>query len=252
MKKLLLTAALMVVWGGLFAQTTFNQPVKNTTKHVLVFIERNSLVIEGKAKNEVSIEIEQPIKLPEMAEGLKRLYVKGLNDNTSLGLSVSQEDSVMIIREACNCHNGTYQMSIPQNLNLTVVEHSGNQWGGKWTIRNLAGNVNLNTEFGNIYLENLTGKINTHSRHGKISAVLESPKTTSISSTYGKVDIVVSPTIKADFVIKSCQHGEVFSDFEGMKFDEEQKEITAKINGGGSMVSLKSEYGNVFVRKNTK
>lgn len=242
----------MVVWGGLFAQTTYNQPVKSTIKHVLVFIERNSLVIEGQPKNEVSIEIEKPIKFPEMAEGLKRLYVKGLNDNTSLGLSVSQEDSVMVIREACNCHNGTYQISIPQNLNLTLIEHSGNQWGGKWTIRNLAGDVNLNTEFGNLYLENLVGRINAQTRHGKVSASLNSPKSTSISSIFGKVDILVPPTIKADFVIKSCQHGEVFSDFEGMKFDEEQKEITAKLNGGGSTINLKSEYGNVFVRKNMK
>lgn len=242
----------MVVWAGLFAQTTFNQPIKSSIKHVLVFIERNSLIIEGQSKNEVSIEIEKPIKLPEMAEGLKRLYVKGLNDNTSLGLSVSQEDSVMVIREACNCHNGAYNIAIPQNINLTIIEHSNNQGGGKWTIRDLSGDVNINTEFGNIYLENLTGKINTYSRHGKISALLSSPKNTSISSTYGKVDVMVSPTIKADFVIQRCQYGEVFSDFDGMKFDEEQKEITAKMNGGGSMINLKSEFGNVFVRKTTK
>jgi hypothetical protein len=260
----------MVVWCNVFAQTTFNQPVRSTIKHVLVFIENNSVLINGQGNSEINIEIDKPIQTPQMAEGLRRVYQKGLNDNTQLGLSVQQEDSVMVIREVCNCHDGVYRISIPQNLDLTMVEYVNENWDGNrnynnwgnnwnnrceecsrntWTVKNLNGMTNLTAVYRNIYLDNPSGIIKAESRYGKIRGRLRNPKNSSFTSTYSQIELDISESVNADLAIKKCEYGEIFSDFDNLIMNNDTKFANLKLNKGGAKIEAKTTYGNVFIRK---
>jgi hypothetical protein len=256
----------MVVWCNVFAQTTFNQPVRSTIKHVLVFIENNSVLINGQGNSEINIEIDKPIQIPQMAEGLRRVYQKGLNDNTQLGLAVQQEDSVMVIREVCNCHNGIYRISIPQNLNLTMVEYTNENWDGNrnysnwgnrceecsqntWSVKNLNGTANLSSIYRNIYLDNPSGNVKAESRYGKIRGRLKNPKNSSFTSTYSQIELDISESVNADLAIKKCEYGEIFSDFDNLIMNNDTKFANLKLNKGGAKIEAKTTYGNVFIRK---
>lgn len=249
MKKLLLTTIVGVVWVNLFAQTTFNQPAKSSLKHVVLFVQGNSVAIAGSSKNEISVEIDKPIKMPEMSDGLKRVYVKGLQDNTNLGLNISQEDSILVIREVCNCNSGMYKIVVPQNLHVIMLENSQNH-GSNWRIVDMKGGIDLKSEFGNIYLQNVLGNIKAYTRHGKINAELTDIQNVNLSSTFGKVSLEVKPDVKANLKITGCKWGDIFTDFELPQFSTNEREISTQLNGGGnSFIQLSSEHSDIFLRK---
>lgn len=249
MKKLLLTTTFLVVWVNLFAQTTFNQATKSSLKHAVLFIQGNSVAIAGSPKNEISVEIDKPIKMPDLSDGLKRVYVKGLQDNTNLGLNISQEDSILVIREVCNCYSGIYKITIPQNLHVIMIENNQNH-GGSWTFADIKGGMDLKSEFGNIYLQNVLGNVKAYTRHGKIDAELADIQNVNLSSTFGKVSLEVKPDLKANLKITGCRWGDIFTDFDLPQKESNQTELITQLNGGGNAkIELHSEHADVFLKK---
>ncbi len=251
MKKLLLLYCL-IAGQVAFAQVRYAVVAKNTIKDAAILIDRNHIHIQGYDGNEIRIEIENPISIPKQADGLKRVTIKGLEDNTQLGLNVLQEDSMLVIREVCNCYNGTYTMYLPKRLNLMLYENSP-QNGQRWAVKDMQGNFDASTEFGHIYLQNVSGSIKAYSRHGSVNAYLTQTNSVYLSSLFGKVVAELPPTIKADLKIKTSEWNDVFTDFQLPVTENNQNIITTRLNGGGNLVELKSEHGNIYLRqKKTK
>lgn len=248
MKKLLTLLLFCVGWQISFGQMRFATPLKSTSKQAIVLIERNNINIQGYEGSEIRIEISEPINPPKQADGLKRVIIKGLEDNTQLGVNVTQEDTTLVIREVCNCYGGTYTIYLPNKLNLMVYENFP-QHGQRWAVKDLLGNFEASTEFGNIYLQNVTGNIKAYTRHGSLNAYLNQNSNVYLSSLYGKVLLEVPATIKADLKIRASEWNDVFTDFQLPVYENKQNILTASLNGGGTPIELKSEHGNIYLRK---
>ncbi|HEY1055807.1 MAG TPA: hypothetical protein VGE24_11745 [Emticicia sp.] len=248
MKKLFTLLLLCLGWQTSFSQIRFATPLKSTSRQAIILIERNNINFQGYEGNEIRIEIDEPINPPKQADGLKRVIIKGLEDNTQLGLNVTQEDTTLVIREVCNCYNGTYTIYLPNKLNLMVYENFP-QHGQRWAVKDMLGNFEASTEFGNIYLQNLTGNIKAYTRHGSLNAYLNQSNSIYLSSLFGKVILEVPATIKADLKIRVSEWNDVFTDFQLPVYENKQNILTASLNGGGNLIELKSEHGNIYLRK---
>ena len=231
-----------------FAQTRYATAAKNSIKQAAILIERNNINIQGYEGNEIRIEIDQPITPPKQADGLKRVAIKGLEDNTQLGINVLQEDSTLVIREVCNCYGGTYTLYLPNKLNLMIYENFP-QHGQRWAVKDMRGNFDASTEFGHIYLQNVSGNIKAYSRHGSVNAYLNQTNNLYLSSLYGKVVAELPNTIKADLKIRTSEWNDVFTDFQLPVSENKQNTLTAQLNGGGNPIELKSEHGNIYLRQ---
>lgn len=252
MKNYLLTAASLLVWVGGFAQTSYKTTLASGVRHAAVLIERNNLVIEGYAGTDILIETDDRITAPETAQGLQRLHVKGLTDNSGLGLSVLQSDSILSITEVCNCYSGTYRLKIPMMLHLTLLENS--PWGGnKWIVRNLTGDADIRSEAASVSLDNLSGGIKVFLMQGKITANLDVPamaKAITLVSRHGIVSLTVPDNIKANVTLQAWNdYGDIFTDFDSNNFQKTDGKLTGKLNGGGNSISLQSRFGNLYLRK---
>ena len=179
---------------------------------------------------------------------MTRVTIKGFEDNTQLGINISQEDTTLLIRDVCNCYNGTYTIYLPNKLNLTLYENYP-QHGQRWAVKDMTGNFEASSEFGHIYLQNLTGNIKAYSRHGSVNAYLSQASNIYLSCLYGKVFLEVPATVKADLTIKVSEWNDIFTDFQLPVYENKQNILTAALNGGGMPVELKSEHGNIYLRK---
>ncbi|MFN8353064.1 MAG: DUF4097 family beta strand repeat-containing protein [Spirosomataceae bacterium] len=251
MKKYLFAASLVLAWASCYAQTTFKTTASSGLKNAVVFIERNNLVIEGTTSNEILIEIDEPIRLPETAQGLQRLSVKGLTDNTNLGLSVTQENGILAITEVCNCYAGTYRIKLPTTVNLTVTENS--PWGGnKWIVRNVTGDLDIRSESSSVTLDRAGAGIQVLLTQGKIIADFAelSTKPITLASRHGIVSVTIPDNAKSTVSLKTCNgYGDIFTDFDTATFEKSEDGLSGKINGGGTPLSLVARYGNVYLRK---
>ena len=247
MKKLLFLFCCLAGQVAL-AQIRYATAAKNSIKHAAILIERNNINIQGYEGHEIRIEIDQPISPPKQADGLKRVAIKGLEDNTQLGINILQDDSTLVIREVCNCYGGTYTIYLPNKFNLMIYENFP-QHGQRWAVKDMRGSFDASTEFGHIYLQNVSGNIKAYSRHGSVNAYLSQTNNLYLSSLYGKVVAELPSNIKANLKIKTSEWNDVFTDFQVPLSDNNQNTLTAQLNGGGNPVELKSEHGNIYLRQ---
>ena len=252
MKNYLLTAASLLVWVSGYAQTSYKTTLTSGVRHAVVLIERNNLVIEGYPGTDILIETDDRITTPETAQGLQRLHVKGLTDNSGLGLSVLQSDSILSITEVYNCYSGTYRIKIPMMLHLTLLENS--PWSGnKWIVRNLTGDADIRSEAASVSLDNLSGGIKVFLMQGKITANLDVPATAkaiTLVSRHGTVSLTIPDNTKANVTLQAWNsYGDIFTDFDSSNFQKTDDELTGKLNGGGNAISLQSRFGNLYLRK---
>lgn len=252
MKNYLLTVASLLVWVSSFAQTSYKTTLASNVRHAVVVIERNNLVIEGYAGTDILIETDERISSPETAQGLQRLHVKGLTDNSGLGLSVLQSDSILSITEVCNCYSGTYRIKIPMMLHLTLLEN-GPWSSSKWIVRNLTGDADIRSEAASVSLDNLSGSIKVLLMQGKITANLDTPALTkpiTLVSRHGIVSLTIPDNTKATVTMQAWNgYGDIFTDFDTSNFQKTDDKLTGKLNGGGNTISLQSRFGNLYLRK---
>lgn len=239
-----------MAFGHAFAQTQYKTTFGDN-KTVVIWIERNNVMVEGTSGNEVVIEIDEPVKVPETAQGLRRLNVRGLDDNSGLGLSVTPEGSVLKIMEVCNCYAGTYRIKIPFNSNLTMLDQ--NSWGGKRMVRNIAGEVDVRSEQASIYLEDLANTVKAFTNNGKIEVSLRSlasDKNISLTTNHGTVLVLIPENTKANVDLRGCNgFGDIFTDFELANLQKADDRLSGTLNGGGSKIELRTRYGDIFLRK---
>lgn len=96
--------------------------------------------------------------------------------------------------------------------------------------------LKVNSKFGLVEMKGVTRSLTIHAKHGGL-------------------DLAVSPTTSYDFAI-DCNWGEVYTDLDLDVATEGKDQLrslraekfVAKLNGGGSPVTLISEHGNVYLR----
>lgn len=254
MKKLFITAFVLFALGSqVFAQEDY----KITKSSGKLQINLGQVTVEGHAGNEIIFSSKSgTYKEDDRAKGLRSINSLGLEDNTGLGINVTEKDGVIEVNQLKKINPPDVKILVPKGFIVAVTHPS--QYVGKAIFKNIENEIEVSATYNSIELENVTGPATVKSVYGSVDAIFNQnvKGPLSIVSIYGHVDVTLPKAIKADLKM-STSYGEIFvsPDFE---IDIEKKEgdmvrynndhVDGKVNGGGMNISLRSDYGKIYLR----
>lgn len=253
-KSILVVLALLASYGLNAQDHTVN--ISNASETTLIIKEVNKVSVEAYDGSNIEIYADSKKERPERAEGLTALSARG-QDNTGIGLNVTQNGNDVTIFQAARRGQGRYTIKVPANIKVQI-EHTGNWEGGKIEIYGTKGELEVSGNYNSVYMEDVTGPALVSTVYGKLEASfteLSQSGPTSLVSVYGIVDVTLPANTKADVRIRT-PYGEAFSDMnidfpssggDGMK--KVSSTIEGTLNGGGVDLDIKASYKNVYLRK---
>lgn len=251
MKKVLV---LVCVW--LAAQTAFAQEFKVAKSTGRLELNIGRVTVEGHSGNEIIFSSrDHRESKDERAQGLRPINSLGLDDNTGLGINVTQKGDVVEVYQLKKMNAPDIKVLVPKGVIVSFSHQS--QYGGKATFKNMENEIEVSATYNSIELENVTGPLAIKSVYGHVEASLggtiKGP--ISIVSVYDYVDVALSPATKANLKL-STSYGEIFvgpefnieveKQGEWVKYDSR---VNGKLNGGGLSIDIRADYGKIYMRK---
>ncbi len=257
MKTVTATLFTLLFFLHLSWQATAQEYKLPLTSGTLKFNEVSNLSIEGYNGNELVITYTGQKDIPERAKGLRPINSIGLEDNTGVGLSVSDSGNVVEVQQVVNQHHndGRYKVRVPANVKIQISNRGVH--GNDIDISNLQNEIEVSTLHNSISLENISGPTLVNSVHGSITAdfsAVRPDNPVSIISVHNDVDVALPADTKANLTLAS-QYGTIYTDMdlEYQKASGNMRKISSTIegtlNGGGTAIVLKSNHNNVYLRK---
>lgn len=220
-----------------------------------IHIDLGQVIIEGHSGNEIIFSSQTNAKKgDERAKGLKVINGLGLEDNTGLGINVTEVNGVVQVSQMNSAYPPEVKILVPNGM-IIAFDHQS-QFGKNVSVRNMRGEIEVSTYENNIDLENVTGPVIIKTVHGDIdvrfSQDVKGPL--SIVSIHGHVDVTLPKTVKADLKM-STKYGELFVAPE-LKIDVQKQgkmtsynnQVNGKVNGGGFNIDLRSNTGKIYLR----
>lgn len=192
----------------------------------------------------------------ERAEGLRAVNSLGLEDNTGLGINVTDKGNVVEVFQLRRTEAPDIKVLVPKGIIVSFRHES--QYGGTARFVNLPNEIEVSAIYNSVQLEHVTGPLTVETTYGNVTADLDGTlkDPLSIVSIYGFIDITLPQATKADVKL-STSYGEIFAAPEfnlkvapgegGM--DVYGDKVTGTINGGGIKMDLTSNYGKIYLRK---
>ncbi|MBK8291398.1 MAG: DUF4097 family beta strand repeat protein [Flammeovirgaceae bacterium] len=191
----------------------------------------------------------------ERAEGLRAINGSGLEDNTGLGINVTQKGDVVEVGQLKKMNSPDVKILVPKGVIVSFSHES--QYGGTAVFKNMENEIEVSANYNSIELENVTGPLTIKTVYGHVEADLSTnvKGPISIVSVYGYVDVTMPVAIKANIKM-STSYGEILVAPE-IKIDVEKQgdfvryndRVQGKINGGGMNVDFRSDYSKIYLRK---
>lgn len=261
MKKIFLIALAMMAFS-LHAQENTEQPTTPKTFKVSrskgkLQINLGKVTVEGYKGNEILFTLENKTR-PEdkRADGLQSINALGLTDNTGLGINVTEKEGVLEVNPLKKMSQSSIKIMVPENMSVSFKHQS--QFGSNVEFKNLSGEIEIAATYNSVKLENITGPAVVKSVYGNVEAVFSQPVKgpVSIISVYGYADVSLPKSVKANLQAKTS-YGEIYISPE-FKVEVEKKtedglirfgdEFLGKINGGGTDISVSSDYSKIYLR----
>lgn len=221
----------------------------------LKFSEVNKLTIEGTTGNEVIFTSKGVSTIPDRAKGLRPVNSLGLQDNTGVGLSVTQEDNSTYVVSDVMRNSGEYLVKVPKGVRVMIEQNSVH--GSRIELRDLPNDVEVSSRYSEVVLKNISGSALVNSVHGGVIAefsTITPDKPVSIVSAHGHVDVTLPASAKLDVVLSS-KYGDIFTDMDiqyattSDQMRQITSEIKGKLNGGGTEMFLEAKHSNIYLRK---
>jgi hypothetical protein len=220
-------------------------------------IHLGKVTVEGHSGNEIIFStMDRKGSKDERAEGLRAVNSLGLEDNTGLGINVSDKGNTVEVYQLKKTSSPDIRILVPKGV-IVSFEHSS-QYGGEARFRNLPNEIEVAAQYNSVELENVTGPLTVKTIYGSVDAefgtTINDP--ISIVSVYGHVDVSLPTTTKADLKM-STSYGEIFVSPE-FKIDVDKQNgmhvisdrVSGKLNGGGGLnIDLSANYGKIYLRK---
>lgn len=254
MKKILLGVAALCITVTVTAQEF--KVAKSSGK---LQINLSSVTVEGHTGNEIIFSSKDHERdEDERAKGLKAINGMGLEDNTGLGINVTEKDGVLVVNQLKKMNY--IKILVPKGLIVAYAHDShahDSQYSREVVFKNMENEIEISANYNSVKLENITGPATVKAVYGGVDAVFSAnvKGPISIVSIYGHVDVAMPATIKANIKM-STSYGEIFvaPDFkievekegEWVKYSDR---ISGKINGGGMNIDFRSDYGKIYFRK---
>jgi predicted membrane protein len=218
------------------------------------------VTVEGHSGNEIIFTSSDGHKdKDDRAQGLRSISGSGLEDNTGLGINVTENGSTIVVNQLKKTNSPNIRILVPKGVIVSFNHES--QYGGKAKFKNMENEIEVQSQYNSIELENVSGPITVNSIYGSVDATftgnVKGP--INIVSVYGHVDVALPVAIKADLTL-STSYGEIMAAPE-FKIEVERTmsgglikqggdDVRGKVNGGGMNIKLEATYGKVYLRKN--
>jgi hypothetical protein len=253
MKKLILVLGMAVAaMSCVFAQ---EYKVAKSSGRLQIYL--GKVTVEGTTGNEIIFTSnDHDHEKDDRAKGLRAVNSLGLEDNTGLGINVSDKGGVIEVRQLKKMNSPNVKILVPKGV-IVAYEHES-QYGGEAKFKNLENELEISANYNSVELENVTGPVTAKSVYGHVEADFNTnvKGPISIVSVYGYVDITLPAATKADIKM-STSYGEIYA-AEEFKIEYEKQgdhmvryddKVSGKINGGGMKIDLNSNYGKIYLRK---
>lgn len=255
MKKFIcFTLAALLVTAASFAQEY--KLAKSTGK---LIINLPGVSVEGYDGNEIIFtSSERNREDDERAKGLRPISGSGLQDNTGVGINVTEKGTNIEVG-AVGKGGEKIKIKVPKGVSISYsfnkVMHHQTAY-----FKNIESEIEISALYNKVELENVTGPLTVKSVYGavdvKLGQNIKGP--ISLVSTYGHVDVALPTTTKANLKMNTSW-GEILASAD-FKIDIEKtgdrdmvsysdNNIKGKLNGGGIDITLSSNYGKVYLRK---
>lgn len=252
MKKLILVVGIVIAAIGV----AFCQEFKIAKSTGRLELNIGRVTVEGYGGNEIIFTSkDRKEKEDERANGLRAINGSGLEDNTGLGINVTDKGNVIEVNQLKKTESPDVKIMVPKGIIVSFSFES--QYGGTAAFKNMENEIEVSTSYNNIELENVTGPLTVKTVYGHVEAEFsQSVKgPVSIVSIYGYADVTLPLTTKANLKM-STSYGEIFVAPE-FKIEIEKQgsmvqysdKVKGTINGGGLNVDIRSDYGKVYLRK---
>lgn len=263
MKHITILAAVLVLPFYLLSQENkfeYTPKVKNRIE-VLNLI--GKIELNNTQGNAIIVESDFNLDKPERAEGLSLLGAS--EDNTELGINVTEEDGVVKITGVTKkVQDYVYKISVPEGISINIDYHSPFA-NDDLVIDSYKGSVEIKTLTANVEIKDCTGPFTVSSISGNIEAVfstLNQEQPTSLASVSGLVDVSLSANTKANVFLKNIT-GDVYNNLDLVSAANEAKDNRSEgldeikhsskteysLNGGGQKLLLNTVSGNIYLRK---
>jgi len=261
MKKigsLILTAVLALGLSTCYAQE-FKYDVKQSGQ---IFIKNftGGITIEETTGSQLIIESGRYEKKPDRADGLKSLYGSGAEDNTGIGLQVSNTGNVIeIVGASKQSEDAHYTFKVPKGINVKI-DYRSPYASDDIKVKNFSSELEVLVLNPGIDLENVTGPVILSLTNGDINidfGTVNQQAPISINAINGVIDITLPANTPAD-ISMSTINGEIFTNFDidfeskskkGLSYIGGGQKIKGKINGGGVDIKFVTINNNIYLRK---
>jgi len=250
MKKIVVAC---MVW--MVATTVFAQEFKVAKSSGRLQLNIGRVKVEGHSGNEIIFSSTNRQGKDERAEGLRAINSLGLEDNTGLGINVTEKGDVVEVNQLKKMNSPDVRILVPKGVIVSFTHESA--YGGTAVFKNMENEIEVSANYNSVELENVSGPLTIRTVHGHVEASL-SPNVKgpiSIVSIHGYVDVALPVATKANLKL-STSYGEIFVSPE-FKIEVERDgdmirysdRVSGKINGGGLNVSLRSDHSKIYLRK---
>lgn len=220
--------------------------------------------LQNSTGNAIVIESDFNMERPDRAAGLKLLGA--MEDNTDLGVNVSEENGVVSIQGATRqVRDYKYKILVPTGMAVNL------DYGSPFakedvTVDSFTGSLEIKTLNANVKITKSSGPFTVNSISGDVEVVFDKinqSEPTSLATVSGLVDVTLPSSDKANIEISTI-NGNVFNNLDlkstakpvekdrhayGMDALRMQGGNSYTLNGGGQKVYLKSISGNIYLRK---
>ncbi len=251
MKNILISTALCMIGAAAFAQEF---RIAKSTGRLELNIGR--VTVEGYNGNEIVFSSKDHREgKDERAQGLRAINSLGLEDNTGLGINVTEKGNVVEVNQLKKMNSPDVKIVVPKGVIVSFNHES--QYGGTAIFKNMENEIEISASYNSIELENVTGPVTAKTVYGHIEADFSQnvKGPISIVSIYGYVDVTLPIATKANLKM-STSYGEILvaPEFK-IEIDKQgdiirySDRVNGKINGGGINIDFRSDYSKIYLRK---
>jgi len=273
MKNIILKIGLLFI-GLIFSLTIDAQneiivPFSNPSgeKQLDVYIKDGSINVKGTDRKDVLIKYrndnsEQKDKDHKDEEkelkGLKRIR------SSNVRMEITEENNVVSILRSDIGNSIIVDIEVPKNINVNLE----NYLNGDVIVKDVNGDHTLASYTSSINASNIKGTVSASTYAGSIDisfSEITSDSDMSFSNFADDISISLPSSFNSNFKLKT-NSGEILSDLDLVMIDNEPKiqQNTSdgvykvfldtwtfvKLNGGGPEITIKSEFGDIYIRGN--
>lgn len=264
--KLIYSIAFVLLCQAVIGQSQeVTIPFSNQTapKKLKINVSAGTVKIKGSNRSDIFVKYmvtnddEEKEKDPKVKNGMKK--ISGSNFSFEMG----ESNNTAYIESANWFKPMDLDIEVPSYIAIEIESNMGENV----EVTGTTGSINVECNMGSVVLKNISGIANVSSNVGSIKvefASIPDPTSMLFSTTMGDVDITLPATFKADLKLKT-NWGEVYSDLDIVaaptKPKLEKKEdggefkvfsdswTNATLNGGGPALTLKTQMGDIYLRK---